>query len=176
MASKQLCSWWRGFKLFKEIVTQVWWKLNSKHINSFSALWFPYATQKKMSNLMSIIAAAVKWTVLHLFIVKVVLCLSVMKARSLIFFFIIKYSLLARDQEIAIWNCFLKISDLISATFTILVNVLAEIYVCVGNYMYELQCKYTGIISELLLGETGLLSSVLNMVARHKNMKMWVWD
>lgn len=41
---------------------------------------------------------------------------------------------------------------------------------CMCEYVYELQCKYAGIISGLRLGEIGLLSSVLDVVARHKNM------
>lgn len=49
--------------------------------------------------------------------------IRVMKARYI--FLRVKYSTLARDQEIAIGNCFLEISDLISTTLCILVNVLA---------------------------------------------------
>lgn len=41
------------------------------------------------------------------------------------FFLTVKYSVLVRDQEIAIGNCFLEISNLISTTFHILVNALA---------------------------------------------------
>jgi len=37
----------------------------------------------------------------------------------------VKYSELARDQEVAVGNCFLETSGLISTTFCILVNVLA---------------------------------------------------
>lgn len=85
-----------------------------------------------------------------------------------------KYSVLARDQETARGNCFLKNSDLISIAFhifkfwrmyyhkytrvceSICMNCTASIWVLFQNCCWE---------------KSGLLSSVLSVVARHKSIK-----
>lgn len=75
---------------------------------------------------MSNIATAGKWTLLHLFIVGIVLCIFLSELwKPGIYLFTVKYAVLARDQEIAIGNCFLDTRDLISTIFHILVYLLA---------------------------------------------------
>lgn len=163
MASKQLCSWWRGFKLFKEIVTQVWWKLNSKHINSFSTLRFPYATQKKMSNLMSIIATAVKWAFLHLFIVSVLLSCLLSELRQQDFFFKqwntqwleIKDSyrkLLVGDQ----WLNFCSISYFDECiSISMCTHVWVHVWIIVQVYRYYSELPLGGIWTPVLSAQRG---------------------